>query len=311
MAMSMSGVAAGAAAGASAVGGALSFMSDSRSMTLPRAGEVIGDIMSIVPFFDDLSVDDWRVRLSLPIWPSFRYTNAVLQPLIDAGGMIFPYTPQINIHANATYTAMQPVHSNYKFNAYQHSDPGTIQIIAPMNVEDSDQALYWIAALHYFRSVTKMFSGNDPKAGNPPPIVKLNAYGSYVFNNVPVAIQSFSTNLDATCDYIPVSTSTSIAGKVNAISEGIGTIAGAMGGAFGMQKVTSKITDITEGISKASTLANSIGMGFSADGGVAYVPTKSTFTITLIPMYSRTTARKFSLDNFVTGSYLNNNTGYI
>jgi hypothetical protein len=309
--MNMAGAAAGVGMGATALGGAFSFLSDSRSMTLPRAGEVIGDTMSVAPYFDDLKIDDWRVRLSLPLWPSFRYTNAVLQPLLDAGGMIFPYTPSITIHSNASYTAMQPVHSNYKFNAYQHSDPGTITITAPMNVEDQEQALYWIAALHYFRSVTKMFSGNDPKAGNPPPIVKLNAYGSYVFNNVPVAVTSFQTTLDAQCDYIPVATHTSMVGKVNSLAEGIGGLAGALGGAFGMQKATSKLTDITEGVSKVATLANAMGLGFDAEGGIAYVPTRSQFTVNLTPMYSRTTARKFSLDNFVTGSYLNNNTGYI
>lgn len=301
---------AAATAGVTAAGGALNFFSNLRSASLPRAGEVAGDLMSVESVFEDYTVDDWRVRLSLPTWPSFR-ESPVLKPLKDAGGMIFPYTPQISIHANASYTPLQPVHANYKFNAYQHSDPGQITIQAPMNVEDPDQALYWIAALHYFRAVTKMFSGNDPKAGNPPPIVKLNAYGSYVFNNVPVAISGFQTSLDASCDYIPVSTHTSIAGMVNAVAGGIGDIAGAVGGAFGMQKVTNTITDITDGVSKVATLANSMGKGGITGGGLAYVPTKSSFQVTLIPMYSRTSARKFSLDNFVSGSYLNGSVGYV
>jgi hypothetical protein len=306
----MADLASAASAGASAIGGALSFASDSRSMTLPRLGEVTGDVLSAYAMFKDISIDDWRVRLTLPTWPSFR-GSAVLKPLKDAGGMIFPYTPTISIQSNAAYTPLQPIHANYKFNAYQHSDPGTITIVAPMNVEDPDQALYWIAALHYFRSITKMFSGNDPKAGNPPPIVQLNAYGSYIFNNVPVVVTGFQTSLDATCDYIPVSTHTSVAGMVNSIASGAGQLAGAVGGAFGLQKVTDTITDITDGISMAATLANSMGLGFSKGGGLAHVPTKSQFTVTLTPMYSRTSARKFSLDNFVSGSYLKNGVGYI
>lgn len=306
----MAGAGAAAAAGATAIGGAVNFLGNIRSASLPRLGEVAGDLMSVEAIFEDYTIDDWRVRLSLPTWPSFR-GSPVLKPLADAGGMIFPYTPNISIHSAASYTPMSPIHSNYKFNAYQHSDPGNITIVAPMNVEDADQALYWIAALHYFRSVTKMFSGNDPKAGNPPPVVKLNAYGSYVFNNVPVVITSFQTSLDATCDYIPVSTHTSIAGMVNAVAGGIGDIAGAVGGAFGLQKATDTITDITDGVSKVATLANSMGIGGSMGGGLAHVPTKSSFTIQLTPMYSRTSARKFSLDNFVSGSYLNGSVGYI
>lgn len=308
--MSIAGAGAAAAAGIGAVGGAINFMSNIRSATLPRAGEVVGDLMSVYAVYTDSTINDWRVRMTLPTWPSFR-GSPVLKPLKDAGGMIFPYTPQIQLNSSATYSAMTPVHSNFKFNAYQHSDPGTIQITAPMNVEDSTQALYWIAALHYFRSMTKMFSGNDPKAGNPPPIVQLSGYGSYVFNNVPVVVTSFSTNLNAECDYIPVETNTSIAGAVNSFAGGVGSVAGAVGSAFGVSKVTDQLTNITDGIEKVATMANALGIGGSMSSGLAYVPTKSQFSVTLMPMYSRTSARKFSLDNFVAGGYLNNSFGYI
>lgn len=308
--MSLAGLGAAAGAGIGAAGGAINFMSNIRSATLPRAGEIAGDLMSAYAVYTDSNIDDWRVRMTLPTWPSFR-GSPVLKPLKDVGGMIFPYTPQITISSSATYSKIAPIHSNFQFNAYQHSDPGTIQITAPMNVEDTDQALYWIAALHYFRSMTKMFSGNDPKAGNPPPIVQLNGYGSYVFNNVPVVVSNFQTTLNAECDYIPVNTSTSIAGAVNVIAGGVGSIAGAIGGSFGLGKVTDTLTSITNGVETVATMANALGLGGSTSGGVAHVPTKSTFTVTLTPMYSRTSARKFSLDNFVAGGYLKNSFGYI
>lgn len=300
--MSLAGVGAAATAGIGVAGNALDFISGRRALTLPRAGELIGDALSAVAVLEDSFIDDWRVRLSLPTWPSFR-GSAVLQPLDDVGGMIFPYTPTISISSSASYQKMSPIHSNYAFQTYQHSEPGEITITAPMNVEDKDQGLYWIASLHYFRSVTKMFSGWDPKAGNPPPIVMLNGYGSYVFNNVPVVVKSFSTSLAADCDYIPVQTNTSIAGVVGNIAGGAGSIAGALG--FGAA------ADIAEEIEKVATLANAVGAGFSTNGNIAYVPTKSTFQITLATAYSRTSARKFSLDNFVAGGYLNNYFGYV
>jgi hypothetical protein len=308
--MSLAGIGAAVGAAGGALGNAGNFLSGKRSITLPRAGEIAGDLMSAYAVYQDSTVDDWRVRLTLPTWPSFR-GSPVLKPLHDAGGMIFPYTPTINIGSSASYSAMQPVHSNFKFNTYQHSDPGTITITAPMNVEDSAQGLYWIAAVHYFRAMTKMFSGNDPKAGNPPPIVQLSGYGSYVFNNVPVVVTSFSTSLTAECDYIPVQTKTSIAGAVSSVAGMAGGVAGALGSAFGATKITDQITDITDGIGQAAQMMNSLGVGFSMDGDIAHVPTRSSFTIQLIPTYSRTSARKFSLDNFVAGGYLNNSFGYI
>lgn len=300
--MSIAGLGAAAGAGIGALGSAMDFVSGRRSFSLPRAGEVAGDLMSVYAIVEDMMIDDWRVRLSLPTWPSFR-GSPVLKPLKDAGGMIFPYTPTINIASSAAYQKMSPIHSNFSFQTYQHSDPGEITITAPMNVEDTEQALYWIASMHYFRAVTKMFSGYDPKAGNPPPIVMLNGYGSYVFNNVPVVVKSFSTSLTAECDYISVKTDTSFAGVIGSVAGGVGAVAGALG--------FDSLTEITDFIGSTATLANSLGIGGTASGGIAHVPTKSQFQITLAPAYSRTSARKFSLDNFVSGSYLNNSFGYV
>jgi hypothetical protein len=300
--MGLASIGAAVTAGIGTAGNALDYISGRRALTLPRAGELIGDVLSEVAMVEDAFIDDWRVRLSLPTWPSFR-GSPVLQPLADAGGLIFPYTPSISISSSANYQKMNPIHSNFAFQTFQHSEPGEITINAPMNVEDQEQGLYWIAALHYCRSVTKMFSGYDPKAGNPPPIVMLNGYGSYVFNNVPVVVKSFSTQLTAECDYIPVNTNTSLAGVVGSIASGVGSIASAFG--------ASGVSDIADEVEKVATLANAVGAGISVDGGIAYVPTKSSFTITVCPAYSRTSARKFSLDNFVAGAYLNNYFGYV
>jgi hypothetical protein len=112
-------------------GGVLSAI---RSVNIPAAGEAIGDIMSAVSSFGgDANSDDWRVRLSLASWVSFK-SSPVLTPLKEAGGLIFPYTPQITIKNSATYTSTSPVHTNYAFRSYKNSDPGAIQINAPMNL---------------------------------------------------------------------------------------------------------------------------------------------------------------------------------
>ena len=279
---------------------------------LPRAGEIAGDLYAAVAAFTDLEGDnEWRVRLSLPTWPSFR-TSPVLKPLSDAGGMIFPYTPEVQTQSIAKYQALNLVHTNYNFQAYQHSEPGQITITAPMYVEDRTQGLYWIAAIHYLRSLTKMFVGNDPKAGNPPPIVYLNGYGNYVFNNIPVVVTNFTTTLAKDCDYISVPVVGSAAGAVQGVTDAIGGLADAFGGYGGIAGISpSDVGALAGGIGQVAALGSLFGIGGETPGGDSYVPTKSSFSVTLQPMYSRNSAQKFSLDRFVTGGYLNTGPGYI
>lgn len=284
-----------------------------RSIDLPAAGEAVGDIMGALSMFGggEAAENDWRVRLSLPNWVSFK-NSPVLEPLKEAGGLIFPYTPQIQIRSGASYTKTPVVQTNYPFNAFKTSDPGSITITAPMNVEDSTQALYWIAAVHYLRSVSKMFAGNDPKAGNPPPIVFLNGYGQYVFKNVPVVITSFDTTLPNDCDYIACDVVGSAMGNVEGVADSIGGLADTLGGAIpGLSGITSTVSSIAGGVGQVAGLLGTFGVGGSTSAGQAYVPTKSSFTVTVQPVYSRNSVRKFSLDRFVQGGYINNSFGYI
>jgi hypothetical protein len=283
-----------------------------RSINLPAAGEAIGDILgAVAEFGGDANANDWRVRLSLPKWTSFN-TSPVLRPLKDAGGLIFPYTPTINIAGSARYGTLETTHTNYTFQSFKNSDPGAIQITAPFNVEDSTQALYWIGAVHYLRSLTKMFAGNDPKAGNPPPIVFLNGYGNYVFKNVPVVVTGFTVQLDSSCDYIGCDVVGSAAGNLGSTADALGGLADVLGNAIpSIGGITSGISSIAGGVGQVAGLMGSFGLGGTTSGGVSHVPTKSSFSVTLQPIYSRDSARKFSLDKFVTGGYLNNAFGYI
>lgn len=270
------------------------------------------DIASAASVFnDDASPNDWRVRLSLPNWVSFK-NSPVLKPLKDAGGLIFPYTPTITFKSQANYHPENITHNNYSFVAYKNSNPQTISIDAPMNVEDPTQALYWIAAVHYLRSVTKMFSGYDPKAGNPPPIVFLNGYGNFVFKNIPVVVTSFSTTLGNECDYISTEVRGSLASNITGVTDSLGGLATTIGGAISnLSGLTSTISNVAGLGGQISNAVGSFGLGGTISGGLAYVPTKSSFNIVLQPVYSRTSIKNFSLDQFVTGGYLTNYFGYV
>ncbi len=218
---------------------------------------------------------DWRVRLSVPNIDGFK-DSKVLKPLRDVGGLVFPYTPTIQLSHTANYNDVPVTHQNYQFIAYENSRADTITVSGPFNVEDGQQALYWVASLHFLRSVTKMFAGTDKDAGNPPPILRFNAYGEHVFNNLPVVVRSFNIDLPQDADYIPADSS--ILGSV------AGALAGPLGGA---------LANVLLGSQKTSR-----------------VPTKSTLTVQLQPVYSREAARQFSLTKFVNGGYVKTG-GYV
>lgn len=191
--------------GVSRLGGVLSSITNPsalgsamRSLNLPGGGELSGSIRAMASFGG--MGGDWRVKLSIP-GPFLG--SAVLYPLLMSDcSLVFPYTPTINISGSAGYEEQSVTHQNYQFIYYNSGKSEQIQISAPFNVEDEEQGLYWIAAVHFLRSATKMFTGNDVNAGNPPVICRLNGYGDYVFPNVPVVIKSFSMDMPQDVNYI-------------------------------------------------------------------------------------------------------------
>lgn len=144
---------------------------------------------------------DWRVRLSVP--QNYK-SSRLLLPLLETDGFMWPYTPQIILEHSANYNSLHPTHSNYPFPAYQNSQVSAMTIIGDFFIENEQEGRYWVAATHYLRSITKMAYGATSNQGSPPPIVKLNGYGDYVFKDVPVVVQSFTVELPSDVDYIQV-----------------------------------------------------------------------------------------------------------
>lgn len=145
---------------------------------------------------------DWRVRLTLPTVGAFL-SSPVLQPLRETDdSMVWPYTPLVVVSNNANYNNLSPTHNNYTYPAYENSSIENITIAGEFVIENQEDAKYWVAANHFLRAVTKMSYGNSNNAGAPPPVIKLNGYGDFVFNNVPVVVESFMINLPKDVDYI-------------------------------------------------------------------------------------------------------------
>ena len=144
---------------------------------------------------------DWRVKLSVP---STMASSPLLNPLKETNGLVFPYTPQIMMQHDASYNQISPVHSNYPYFAYQNSDPKAMVISGHFLIENALEGEYWIAVVHYLRSITKMAYGNTSNQGSPPPLVKLTGYGDYVLPDVPVVVTNFTVTLEPDVDYMKV-----------------------------------------------------------------------------------------------------------
>jgi len=234
------------------------------------------------------SAKDWRVRLSLPQNETFL-SSGIIKPLIATNGLVFPYTPSIQISHVANYTPFSPTHSNYPVLQYQNSSVDSFTVQAPFYCEDSSEAAYWIAAVHFLKSVTKMSFGPDANAGAPPPILKLNGYGDYVFKNVPVVVTNFQMDLPNTDDYIST-------------------------GLSYMTEQERMLAEQNEGFEDDEIDPASK----ETPKGISWAPVKSTLQITLQPIYSREQMRQFSLEKFVKGDYIlgdtsdpRNSTGFI
>jgi len=154
---------------------------------------------------DSQTAGDWRVSLSVPMEIA---SSPVFASFTAEGGtkgrMVFPFNPVILLGHSAAYSNITPTHTNYHYHAYQSSSIDNITITGEFFNENEADALYWVACVHFLRTMTKMFYGNGANVGLPPLVSHLNGYGKFVLNDIPVVITNFTVDLPADVDYIPV-----------------------------------------------------------------------------------------------------------
>ena len=230
---------------------------------------------------------DWRVRLALASGANYLYkekkTPGILAPLAATDGVIFPYTPTVNTSYIANYDGVLPTHSNYKIQQYMNSSVESITVTADFTAQDTFEANYLLATIHFFKAMTKMFYGQDknPTKGTPPPLGYFYGLGSFQLDRHPVAISSFSYNLPNNVDYIRATntaTDTKSADSFNLVGGQL--VPGGEAPPASFKEEDSEIP-------------------------ITYVPTKITLTITCIPVISRNQiSNNFSLKDYATGKLL-------
>lgn len=131
--------------------------------------------------------------------------NNILQPLVATNGLMFPYTPNISWTQQIEYGNQSLVHTNQDFRYFIKGKSASFTITGDFTSENSTNALYTLACLHFLKTVTKMhFGETDANRGLPPPMMVLSGYGPYMMSNIPVIIESFSMNWPQDVDYVSV-----------------------------------------------------------------------------------------------------------
>ena len=171
-----------------------------RGRNLPSNAELFSATGSFVELQPG-NAEDWRVRINC----NFSLFGGAFGRLQETNGVVWPYMPKISISTKANYQPIDPVHSNYPFNAYKNSVVEDIQISGEFSCETESDAAYWLETITFFKSATKMFYGASDNAGNPPVICNLSGYGPGVLNSIPVIIKSFTMDLPDDVNYIKVS----------------------------------------------------------------------------------------------------------
>ncbi len=253
---------------------------------------------------NEASAPDWRVRLQLAPGATYLYKDPVpgiLAPLFQTDGVIFPYTPTIETSYSANYDKYDLTHSNYRGYFYKNSAVNDINIRGLFTAQDTAEAEYMLAVIHFFRSVTRMFYGQDALRGAPPPLVYLSGFGEYQFSDHPCLVSSFSYSLPNEVDYIRAwapnnygnlfSQRAKTGGiSTNPLSAALSRLTGAgidpniLAGPPNPSPITQNVNNLTE---------------------ATYVPTKIEINLTLLPTNTRSqVSQQFSVKEFANGSLL-------
>jgi len=244
---------------------------------------------------------DWRVRLSLSPGATYLYKASlpgILAPLQATDGVIFPYTPAISVQYTAGYDPTELTHSNYKFFTYKGSAVDNVTIGCDFTAQDTFEAQYVLAVIHFFKSITKMFYGQDqnPTNGTPPPLCYLTGLGAFQFDTHPLVVTAFTYTLPTDVDYIQAGSNFAPAGVNTAGSQPKqDPFADAQS-----RRLASNALNPGATVSSPNWQTTNIGTK-----DATYVPTKISISISAFPIITRNDiSNTFSLREYATGALL-------
>ena len=250
---------------------------------------------------------DWRVRLQLAPNADYLYKDrtgsTILAPLYETDGVIFPYTPSIETTYNANYEMYDLTHSNFRGYFYKNSRVNDINIRATFTAQDTQEANYLLAVIHFFRSVTKMFYGaKDALRGAPPPLTYLSGLGQYQFNQHPCVVSQFNYSLPNDVDYIRAGAPNNYGTNLLTQRARTGAIAPEAGDPSGTRRVNSGLS--LGGLPQTPS-PSMINQNVNNLAQATYVPTKIEISLILLPINTRSqVSTQFNMKDFASGALI-------
>jgi hypothetical protein len=248
---------------------------------------------------------DWRVRLQLAPGSDYLYNSnepGILAPLAATKGVIFPYVPQIITGYKSNYEQYSLIHSNFRGVYYKNSQVDDVQIRGIFTAQDTREAEYMLAVIHFFRSITKMFYGQDAERGTPPPLVYLTGFGDYQFAQHPCVVSQFTYQLPDNVDYIRATNPNNYGGNLLNRRD---PVAASPGGANLSGAIRLLNALLPKGATPKTPSPGSLQQSISNTQRSTYVPTRMEIDIVLIPLQSREQiSKQFSLKSFANGDLI-------
>jgi hypothetical protein len=223
---------------------------------------------------------DLRVRLNA-LNPAIYSSSPVMSVLSSTGGMMFPYTPSITVTQAVDYASVTLVHSNTDYQAYTRSPSVKISVNGKFTVQNYQEGLYALAAIHFLRTVSKSYFGETDaqgaNAGQPPPVLVFTGYGSYMFNNLRVVLASHTFNFEENVDTVAVNVPVANQGQA------------------ALSFLSNPLGSIISQVEQASQI----------NGGVVRIPAMFTIGCELLVIQTPSRMRKlFSFDAFANGTLM-------
>jgi hypothetical protein len=269
------------------------------------AGRIVGQVTQAQNQQNNTSLaqqplnTDWRVILRLAPNAGYLYKSnnpGILAPLKVTDGVIFPYTPNISTAYRANYSNYDLTHSNYRGYFYQNSYTDVVTINASFTAQSTSDAAYVLAVIHFFRSVTKMFYGQDVNRGSPPPLVFLSGLGDYQFNNHPCLVSQFNYTLPPDVDYISSGSPNNLGLNLNPLQNLYSTT---------LNAISPTVTRLGSALLPPGAMAALPAPLQGLLNNPTYVPSKLDVVISLLPVQSRKNVSQiFSNANYNSGQAL-------
>lgn len=202
--------------------------------------------------------------------------------LTKTKGMVWPYQPTITYSQEVDYQSMDLVHTNQEILSYQRTKAIKFTVDGVFTVQSNNEGLYALACIRFLQTVTKMyFGGTDGSSssglqGTPPPVLLFDSLGQYMFNCLPVVVNSFTVGLPNDCDYVPVNTK-----ELGIIPD------------TGLNSVPNQVSRVTQQSLKQST-------------DIAWLPAIFNIQVVMTVQNTPKKLRQFDLDRFRTGELIRN-----